>query len=86
MGVLESMSYGKPVLATDIGGIPGKFMQSGKTGYLFNVGDVSSFAKKLLELSKTPQTTKLLGHNASLRALNGFSSKVIVLRVTLEYI
>jgi len=77
MAALETMAYGKPVLATNAGGIP-EFMQHGKTGYLLKVGDVNAFAKKLIELIKNPDLTKTLGHNAALRAKNDFSGAVIV--------
>lgn len=77
MGVLETMAYGKPVLATNAGGIP-EFMQNGKTGFLFKPGDINGFAKKLAELSLKPQEVKILGQNARQRASSGFSSKVIV--------
>ncbi len=77
MGVLETMSYGKPVLATNVGGIP-EFTQNGKTGFLFKVGDISGFAKKLIELSGNPEQIKQLGQAAALRAASGFSGGVIV--------
>ncbi|HYV33835.1 MAG TPA: N-acetyl-alpha-D-glucosaminyl L-malate synthase BshA [Candidatus Limnocylindria bacterium] len=77
MGVLEAMAYQKPVLATNAGGIP-EFMQNGKTGYLFNVGAVNDFAKKLIELSLDPKKTAQLGQNAKHRASTGFCSQVIV--------
>ncbi|MDQ5971085.1 MAG: N-acetyl-alpha-D-glucosaminyl L-malate synthase BshA [Patescibacteria group bacterium] len=77
MGILETMSYGKPVLATRAGGIV-EFMQSGKTGYLFKVGDTNSFAKMLLELSEDLNLVKKLGANAQNIARNGFSGEKIV--------
>jgi N-acetyl-alpha-D-glucosaminyl L-malate synthase BshA len=77
MGVLETMAYGKPVLATRVGGIP-EFMQEGKTGYLFKVADVSAFANKLTELSKNLGLVNKLGHNARERAKNDFSAAPIV--------
>ncbi len=72
MGILETMSYGKPVLATNAGGIS-EFMQDGQTGFLFDVGSVDGFAKKLLELSKDGELVKKLGENAKVRASSGFS-------------
>lgn len=77
MGILETMSYGKPVLATNAGGIP-EFMQNGKTGFLFGVGKVDDFARKLLELSNKDELVKELGQNASMRAQAGYSSVKIV--------
>jgi glycosyltransferase involved in cell wall biosynthesis len=71
------MSYGKPALATRAGGIV-EFMQSGKTGFLFKVGDVDGFAKKLLELSHSLDVVKKLGENAKNVAEQGFSGEKIV--------
>ena len=77
MGILETMSYGKPVLATNVGGIP-EFMQNGKTGFLFGVGKVDAFAKKVAGLSNNPALVQELGKNAQERALSGFCAKKIV--------
>jgi N-acetyl-alpha-D-glucosaminyl L-malate synthase BshA len=83
MGILETMSYGKPVLATDVGGI-GEFMQSGRTGFLFRVGKTDEFARKLLYLSKDPKRVKKMGKAASLLVRTDFSGKKIV-KQYLEY-
>ncbi len=77
MGILETMSYGKPVLATNVGGI-GEFMQDGRTGFLFGVGQVDKFAKKLLEISQNPDLVKRLGNHARIVAKSGFSGEKIV--------
>jgi glycosyltransferase involved in cell wall biosynthesis len=77
MGILETMSYGKPVLATNAGGIR-EFMQDGQTGFLFEVGAVEDFAKQLLELSKNKEMVRELGIKAQARARFGFSGEKIV--------
>lgn len=77
MGILETMSYGKPVLATNAGGIK-ESMQNGATGFLFKVGDIESFAKKLIELYQNKMLVQKLGINASNRAKDLFSAKKIV--------
>lgn len=77
MGILETMSYGKPVLATRAGGIV-EFMQNNKTGFLFKVGDIDGFAQKLLELSYNLDMVKKLGENAKSIAQQGFSGGKIV--------
>ncbi|MDD5050731.1 MAG: N-acetyl-alpha-D-glucosaminyl L-malate synthase BshA [Candidatus Pacebacteria bacterium] len=77
MGILETMSYGKPVLATNAGGIS-EVLQDGKTGYLFGVGKVDDFAKKLLELSYDESLVKKIGENAKERARSNFCSEKIV--------
>lgn len=77
MGILETMSYCKPVLATRAGGIV-EFMENGKTGFLFKVGDVDGFAKKLLDLSCNLDVIKKLGENAKNVATKDFSGEKIV--------
>ncbi|MDR3642682.1 MAG: N-acetyl-alpha-D-glucosaminyl L-malate synthase BshA [Candidatus Doudnabacteria bacterium] len=77
MGMLETMSYGKPVLATNTGGVP-EVMRDGKDGYLLKVGDVKGFAKKLDLLISNPVLTAELGQNAQTRAHEKFSAGVIV--------
>lgn len=44
--VMESLLYGTPVLGADIGGIP-ELIQPGKTGELFESGNVESLKKKI---------------------------------------
>lgn len=83
MGILETMSYGKPVLATNAGGI-GEFMQDKKTGFLFGIGKVNDFTKKILELANNEVLVKELGMNAALRAKTGFSGEKVVEKY-LEY-
>jgi N-acetyl-alpha-D-glucosaminyl L-malate synthase BshA len=77
MGILETMSYGKPVLATNAGGIK-ESMQNGITGFLFKVGDIDSFVKKILELCQNKILVEKLGTNASNRVKDFFSAKKIV--------
>ena len=77
MGILETLAYGKPVLATAVGGVK-EVMQDGKTGYLFKVGDIKGFAKKLITLSNDSKTTSRLGQKAADRACDKFCSEKIV--------
>src|SRR6202034_7359 len=44
MGVLETMSFAKPVVATGVGGVP-EIVQDGKTGFLAKLGDIRSMAR-----------------------------------------
>jgi len=43
MGVLETMSFGKPVVATRVGGVT-EIMRDGETGFLKRLGDVKAMA------------------------------------------
>jgi N-acetyl-alpha-D-glucosaminyl L-malate synthase BshA len=77
MGILESMAFGKPVLATRSGGIP-EVMRDKIDGYLLKVGDINGFAAKLKQLMKNPGMIVKLGQNATARAKEKFSADVIV--------
>jgi N-acetyl-alpha-D-glucosaminyl L-malate synthase BshA len=77
MGILETMSYQKPILATKVGGIP-EVVTNGKTGFLFPVGDITNFAKKLDWLINNPNNLEMLGKAAKKQACEKFCSSVIV--------
>ncbi len=77
MGILETLAYGKPVLATRAGGIP-EFMSNAKTGFLFKIGDTDSMAQKLIELSKNPELVDSLGKNAKTIAQSQFTPEAKV--------
>lgn len=44
--ILESMSYGLPIIATNVGGIP-EVMEDGRNGFLFESGDIAGMKKAL---------------------------------------
>lgn len=77
MGILETMSYGKPVLATKVGGVP-EVIADQKTGFLYKVGDISGFTKGIKSLEADPSLTETLGKNAQKRAQNLFCTEKIV--------
>jgi glycosyltransferase involved in cell wall biosynthesis len=49
MSILEAMSYGVPVLASNVGGIP-KVIVDGNNGYMINPGDIKALEDKLCDL------------------------------------
>jgi glycosyltransferase involved in cell wall biosynthesis len=50
MVILEAMAAGKPIVATDIGGVA-EAVQNDRTGILVPVGDVQAFGEALLRLA-----------------------------------
>jgi glycosyltransferase involved in cell wall biosynthesis len=50
MVVLEAMALGKPVIGSNIGGIPEQ-IEDGGTGFLFTMGDRAALAAKMRELA-----------------------------------
>ncbi len=77
MGILETMSYNNPILATRAGGIP-EVVKEGKSGFLLPLGDISGFTAKLKLLMENDSLTKTMGKNAKLEACEKFCSKIIV--------
>lgn len=77
MGILETMSYGKPVLATDVGGVK-EVMQNGKTGFLFPVGKTERFADKIKQIYGKPELLKRMGESARERVQKNFSANKVV--------
>ncbi|MEI9897862.1 MAG: glycosyltransferase family 4 protein [Chthoniobacter sp.] len=51
--VIEAMAAGKPVVATNAGGIP-EIVVDGECGYLVPVGDVDAMAEKICALLADP--------------------------------
>jgi glycosyltransferase involved in cell wall biosynthesis len=75
--LLESMSAGKPVVATAVGGNP-ELVQHGKTGYLVPPGDPKSMAEALLRLLANPGLRHEMGLEGRYRAQSMFSATKMV--------
>ena len=58
--IAEAMAFGKPVVATRVGGIP-ELIDEGKTGFLVDRGDVSAAADRVLRLLDDKELRKTLG-------------------------
>lgn len=78
--LLESMSMGKPVVATAVGGNP-ELVEDGKTGYLVPPGDPNAMAEALLKLLANPG----LRHEMGLRARFRVESEFNVVRMVERY-
>lgn len=71
--ILEAMSYGIPVLATRIGGLP-ELVDDGKTGLLFEPGNMVELAMKLRVLWDNPALCSELGQAGRQKAIAKYSS------------
>lgn len=60
--VMESQTYGTPVLGADIGGIP-ELIQAGKTGVLFEPGNAEQLESEIRRLWNNPQLLDSMGEN-----------------------
>jgi N-acetyl-alpha-D-glucosaminyl L-malate synthase BshA len=74
MGVLETMSFGKPVVATRVGGVA-EIVQDKKTGFLVRLGDVQAMAAAVRRLAGDPELAERMGAAARQRAEQEFSSQ-----------
>jgi glycosyltransferase involved in cell wall biosynthesis len=61
--VIEAASFGVPVIASDIGGLP-EVVVNGETGYVVPTTTPWLYAEKIIELWKQPEHLKQLGNNA----------------------
>jgi N-acetyl-alpha-D-glucosaminyl L-malate synthase BshA len=84
MGVLETMSFAKPVVATGVGGVP-EIVQDGKTGFLTKLGDIRAMARDVRKLEADPELPISMGHAAQLRAQQQFSAEKSVDRYLAYY-
>lgn len=72
--IMESFFTGKPVIASNIGGIV-EMVEDNKTGMLFEVGDYKTLASKMMSLFEDRELTKILGKNAYNKAKNLYTTK-----------
>ena len=77
MTVLEAMSVGKPVLATDVGGVS-EAVINGETGLLVPARGVEAFASALLRLASDPSLVGRMGEAARMRHRALFSTSRMV--------
>jgi N-acetyl-alpha-D-glucosaminyl L-malate synthase BshA len=74
MGVLETMSFAKPVIATGVGGVP-EIVENGETGFLAKLGDIGAMARDVRKLEGNPELTACMGQAAQSRAEHQFSAE-----------
>lgn len=77
MSLLEAMALGKPVVATDVGGVA-EVVEAEKTGILVPAGDEKAFAKALLRLAADRALVGRLGHAGRQRHRNVFGLERMV--------
>lgn len=83
MGILETMYYKKPVVASKTGGVP-EVVLNEKTGFLVRIGDIKGFSKMLDRLASSPALAEKMGEAGFFRAQERFSNQKIVAQY-LEY-
>jgi glycosyltransferase involved in cell wall biosynthesis len=80
---LEAMSYGRPVIAFDVGGI-NEYIDNNKNGFLVKVFDVRNLAEKITELLKNEEILKKFSKKSTKKA-RYFSNEIFFKKVKKLY-
>jgi glycosyltransferase involved in cell wall biosynthesis len=70
--IIEAMALGKPVLASNVGGIP-ELVRKGETGFLFNARDVDDLLRKMKNILQDRELAKKIGDKNKFFARENFS-------------
>jgi len=84
VAVLEAMGHGRPVVATRIGGLP-ELVEDGVTGFLFQRGDPSDLAGKILQLLSNPEALHRAGEAAVARYRQRYTPGIHASRLATAY-
>ncbi|MEW6752392.1 MAG: glycosyltransferase family 4 protein [Candidatus Latescibacterota bacterium] len=82
--LIEAMAYRKPVIATEVGGIP-DVIQDGETGVLVPQKDPQALAAAIVRVLREPALARRLGQAGYQRARDYFSWARITAQLTAEY-
>lgn len=77
ISLIEAMCSGKPIIATNVDGIP-EVVVDGETGVLIPPKDSKILAEAITELLDSPEKRKRMGEMGRQRALNHFSIEKMV--------
>ena len=83
--VIEAMSYGLPVIATDVGGTS-ELLINGETGFLIKPSDVDSLIKKLSILIENELQRITMGKSGRKLVETKFSLKQMTLSIEKKYL
>lgn len=85
LALIETLAYGKPVIGSDIGGIP-EHIDDGENGMLFKKGDAANLALKLDEMNElNEQDYMRLCRNARQKAESLYDAKQHLENITRVY-
>lgn len=84
LAALEAMSTGKPVVASNIGGLA-EIIEDQKTGLLFEAGNATDLAQKLTMLIDNHDLQCVLGRNAREAAIVQYGTDAWVRRIVAIY-
>jgi glycosyltransferase involved in cell wall biosynthesis len=77
MSILEAMALARPVVATDVGGIP-EAVADGETGLVVAAGDTAAAAAALAALAANPARARAMGERGRARQRERFDGEAMV--------
>jgi glycosyltransferase involved in cell wall biosynthesis len=75
MTILETSAYGKPIIGSNIGGIPEMIINE-KTGLVFKPGDYNELREKIKNLLSNPSLIVQMGKDARKRAEEEYNAEL----------
>jgi glycosyltransferase involved in cell wall biosynthesis len=72
MIIVEAMMHGRPVIASNLGGIP-EIVEDGVTGLLFEAGNADDLAQKIQYLWDHPDLCRQMGEAGRTKARKEYS-------------
>jgi len=82
--IIEGMAAGKPVVATNGGGVP-EIVLDGQTGILVPMGDAPALAEAICRVLADPEQAKAMGNRARQRVMDHFTVEETARRVQAVY-
>lgn len=84
MLLLEAMAMARPVVASDVGGIP-EVIERGRSGWLCAMGDVEGFATTIARVLEHPEASRLVGEQSRAVILARFTARTMADRMMALY-
>src|SRR6185312_4906886 len=75
--VIESQVFGKPVIASNVGGLP-EMVADGLSGYICPAGDVVAFCDRIQKLYSSPELCRDMGERGRIAALARHDSRNMI--------
>lgn len=77
LSVLEAMSYGLPVVTTNVGGVP-ELVRDGEDGFLITPGDIEALENAICRMVLNPDLRKSMGASARTRVEEKYSRERVL--------
>ena len=82
--IIEGMAMGKPVVATNGGGVP-EIVEDGKTGILVPMGDAAAMADAICEIADDPVRARAMGRLGKKRVEERFTLEQVARKIEAVY-